>query len=135
MFNSTTFSTVGRERRLVVPRQQVGRVAVDRDAAGGAEVGLGEAAAEHADRLQARLARRLGVLGRVADDDRLVGGDVRRACASAAWKMSGWGFDFSASSDEVRLLDQVVDPGDLLVVLQLVLLGRRGQDDPACRRP
>ena len=52
------------------------------------------------------------------------------ASARAAWKMSGCGFDRSASSEDVSSSIQVVDPRDPLVSLELVPLGRGGERDP-----
>ena len=93
--------------------------------AGLAQLGLGEAAGEHRDRLDSRPARRLAVPGRVADHDRLAAACLlHRGLHEIGLRLGrlhvarvGPGVDQLAGVEQVE------------VVIDLVRLGRAGQHD------
>ena len=89
------------ERRVVVAGEQVVRVAVDRDAAGLPELGLGEAAAEDADRPEPDLAAAWASYG-VSPIAIASAAVIPLSLSRTEAKMSGWGFDRSASSAVLR---------------------------------
>ena len=94
----------------------------------GTQLVLREAAAEQADRRQPRLARRLGIVRRVSHDDRLLG---RHAVQLRQRRLEDVGVRLRPLGVVGRrgLLDQVVDAGDLLVSVEFLPLGRRGEHD------
>jgi hypothetical protein len=66
---------VGPQGRIVIVPKQVLRIAVDRDAPGVPQSLLRKAAAQDADRLQARFARGFGIIRGIADHDGVLHGD------------------------------------------------------------
>jgi hypothetical protein len=100
-------------------REQVGRVAIDYDAARRPEVVLAESAAEDADRLQTHLAGGLGIIRRVADDNRLIGLHALELVEGRLEDV-GMGLRFLCVVRRRRDVDEILDPSDLLVALYLL---------------
>jgi hypothetical protein len=116
------------QRRPIVVAEQVGRVAVDRDATRLAELSLAPAAAEQPD-----LPGRLGVVGGIAHGDRIGLLDALQPSAGRLEDVR-MGFGFLRVVGRGLSLEEILDTGDLLVTAQLLLLGGGGQRDPLAVR-
>jgi hypothetical protein len=92
-------------------REEVCRVAVDSHAAGGAQVLFGKASAEKADGFNAGLARGLGVIGRVADDNGFGGLSAVETCERGLEDV-GVGLGLLGVVGRSLFLDEVFDVRD-----------------------
>ena len=111
------------EGRSIILAEEVGRIGVDRDATGLEEFRLGPAAAEQADGAEPGLPGGLGIVGGIADDDRLRRIDLSQAVEGGLEDV-GMGLGILRVVRRGLRIDEVFDPGDPLVIRQLLRLGR-----------
>ena len=118
------------DRRLVEALQEVRGIAVDRDAAGVAQICFGKPAAQHADRRQAGFARSLRIVRCIANSDRRAGSHASKPLERRLEHVRVWLGTLDIVGGGL-LGDQILDARDSFVGFDLVGPGRRGERDPA----